>query len=91
MLIKRVVGANRVMVGPPNRSEEEVADLPIRDVYVQDLHFMVSAYEPTPAELEMLKQGHPLLLWISAPQHPVCAVTVGYPDGWTEESGALSL
>lgn len=88
MLIKRVVGANRTMVGG---HRDDVADLPIRDVYVEDLAFMVSAYEPTPDELELLKQGHPLLLWISAPQHPVCAVSVGYPPGWTEEPGALSL
>ncbi len=91
MLIKRVLGANRVLTGPPGDHADDVSDLPIRDVFVEDMHFMVSAFEPTPEEIKALLAGAPLLLWISAPQHPVCAITVGYGPDWTEEPGALSL
>lgn len=39
--------------------------------------FMISAWQPTTAEIEKLKSGAPIYLHIQGVAHPVVALTVG--------------
>lgn len=78
----RIEHATRVMNPPPDWEEhaetQHCASLAIRDVIDQDgLPFMVSAWEPTPAELAALNRGETVKLWIVGSSHPVVAITVG--------------
>lgn len=38
--------------------------------------WMISAWRPTPAELERLNAGQPVFLWIAGSVHPVVALSV---------------
>lgn len=85
MLIKRIDGATRVFGAPAGHDNEteplKISDLPIQDTILDGFPFMVSAWEPTPAELESLKKGAPILLYIGGNIHPVVSVIVGdIPD-----------
>lgn len=46
--------------------------------------WMVSKWEPTPAELALLVAGGGVELWVSAPQHPVVSLRVAVPPPMTE-------
>lgn len=79
MLIKRIEGETRAF-GPPDgwdQSAERCSNLSIRDVDTQAGRFMVSAWEPTPQELEAMKNGATVKLWVAGRIHPVVAITVG--------------
>lgn len=76
MMICRIDGATRVMLAPPGM--ENCKPLAIKDVDLQDgEHVMVSAWEPTPVELERLNAGGRVHLWIWGLGHPPVALTVG--------------
>lgn len=79
MLIKRIEGATRNLGAPPDWDGDisKCNVLPIRDVVTDQGPFMVSAWEPTPAELAALAAGASFKLWIAGTAHPVVAVTVG--------------
>lgn len=40
--------------------------------------FMLSAWQPTAAELAKLNAGEPLFLWIQGRTHPVVAISAGF-------------
>jgi len=83
MLIKRIDGATRALGAPADWDGTDMTCnvLPIRDVVTAEGPFMVSAWEPTPAELEAMREGKSVKLWISGVSHPVVALTVGDLDG----------
>jgi hypothetical protein len=59
--------------------------LPIRDVATEQGPFMVSSWEPTPAELAAINAGESIKLWIAGTGHPVVALSVGtVTDGETK-------
>ncbi|OXE37518.1 MAG: hypothetical protein CGW95_00980 [Phenylobacterium zucineum] len=80
MKSKPIEGATRVMGGPG------LEDLHIRDTMVKKSHLdlhgvpcMSSAWEPSPEELQRIKQGAPIILRIIGTDHPPVAVEVGAP------------
>lgn len=79
MIIKRIENATRVFGAPSDWDGKDMTcgALPIRDVVTPEGPFMVSAWEPTPTELEALQRGETLKLWIRGAGHPVVALTVG--------------
>lgn len=80
MEIKRIEGATRTFGAPHDWDAEALGKcygLPVRDVTVEGSPVMVSAWEPTPAELKMLLAGETVKLWIFGTTHPVVSVTVG--------------
>ncbi len=80
MLMRRIEGATRVYGKPENWDDEQNGScvaLAVREEVHGGIRFMVSAWEPTPEELEAIKAGASIHLMISAPQHPVVAMTVG--------------
>lgn len=78
MLIRRIEGATRNLGAPPNWDGDvsKCNVLPIIDVPTEQGPFMVSAWEPTPAELALLNAGESVQLWICGHSHPVVALTV---------------
>lgn len=54
----------------------ECQTLPIVDVKTDAGNAMVSCWKPTDAELEALKNGSFIELWIYGEQHPVVALAV---------------
>ena len=84
MLIKRIMGADMIFGAPPDWDKAamgECAGLPVRNVDTPEGRFMVSAWEPTPAEVRRIIAGEPVYLWVRGSGHPVVSVTVaGDPD-----------
>ena len=80
MNILRIEGCTRTLGAPSDWSEEHngvCAGLPIRDVVTDDGNpWMQSAWEPSPDELERLKAGAPIILWINGVAHPVVSLQV---------------
>lgn len=78
MLIERVIGATRTLGAPQDwdQSKTVCVGLPIRDVMTEQGPFMISAWSPTPEELELLKEGVTLKLWIAGVSHPVVSLSV---------------
>lgn len=79
MLIKRIKGADMIFGAPPDWKAEEMGDcigLPIRNIQTPEGTFMVSAWEPTPAEMERMLDGEPVYLWVRGTGHPVVSLTV---------------
>lgn len=79
MIVKRIEGTTRVLGAPADWKDDGAScvGLPICDVLTPEGPFMVSAWEPTPAEIEALKNGETLKLWIRGVAHPVVGLTVG--------------
>lgn len=79
MIIKMIDGSTRQFGAPENWDGDlsKCNVLPIRDVETPQGAFMVSAWEPTPSELEFIKAGHSIKLWVQGAVHPVVALTVG--------------
>lgn len=83
MLIKRIEGATRNLGAPPNWDGDisKCNVLPIRDVVTDQGPFMVSAWEPTPAELAAINAGASIQLWVQGTGHPVVSLVVTSLDG----------
>lgn len=79
MIIKMIDGFSRVFGAPADWDGKDTTcgALPVRDVHTPEGPFMVSAWEPTPAELEAIQRGETVKLWIRGSGHPVVALTVG--------------
>lgn len=79
MIIKRIEGASRVFGAPPDWDGKDMrcGALPVVDVETPEGKFMVSAWEPSPQELQALMSGETIKLWIRGTGHPVVALTVG--------------
>lgn len=79
MLPKRIDGFTRVFNAPQDWNQERdgmCGVLPIRDTMCSDGRYMVSNWEPTPAELAALNAGAGVQLWIRGSVHPVVSLTV---------------
>lgn len=78
MILKRIEGATRILGAPSDWKDDgtQCVGLPVRDVDTSDGRFMLSAWEPTPDELERIRQGASVILWVRGTQHPVVAFTV---------------
>lgn len=80
MIIKRIAGATRTIgqsqgyLGLPLRDE-------IREVSIGGeiarCHAMVTAWEPTPDEIERIKSGAPIYLCVLGNMHPPVMLNVG--------------
>lgn len=81
MLIKRTPGATRFLGAPADWNEERdgvCVGLPIKDQKDHNgVNYMISTWEPTEEELERLKSGASVLLWVVGVAHPPVALTVG--------------
>lgn len=77
MIIKRIEGATRTFTSPNDVEPGNVKGLPILDVQTDIGNFMVSAWEPTPAEIQQLINGDTVKLWVRGTVMPVVALTVG--------------
>ena len=81
MQIGRIENATRVL----GKSQGYLA-LPVRDQTttapgLEPIHEMVSAWLPTPKELEALNAGAPVHLRVQGTGHPPVLVEVGEPPG----------
>lgn len=82
MMIKMIDGCTRNLNAPENwdgKLNGHCGVLPVADVVVSNIDFMVSAWEPTPYELELLNKGANIHLYISGHVHPVVSVCVSSP------------
>ncbi len=79
MIIKRIQNGTRVFGAPADWDGKDTTcgALVIRDVQTTEGNFMVSAWEPTPEEIERLQGGETVKLWIRGVAHPVVSLTVG--------------
>lgn len=75
MKIGSIHGTSGKAIAPPGQ-EDTVGSLPIRRTVREGMYFMESAWYPTPQELEMLQEGQPIILSVSAPAHPVVSLYV---------------
>lgn len=78
MIVKRIEGATRVLGAPPDWKDDGVTcvGLPVVDVVTDQGPFMVSAWEPTPDELQALLNGASVRLWVRGSGHPVVSLDV---------------
>lgn len=77
---KSIEGATRRLGAPEGWTEETEIPcgvLPIRDIQIDGVNFMISAWELSADELAALANGETLKLWIQGVGHPVVAITVG--------------
>jgi hypothetical protein len=73
MIPKRIEGATRYLgapVGWEPESDGDCAHLAIVDVETGFGPRMISAWEPTPAELQLLNEGKPVYLQVCGTGHP---------------------
>ncbi len=83
MEMKRILGATRHL-GPPEAWNEDergpCVHLHIRDEVIDGLPYMMAAFEPTPQEIEWMKEGKPIILGINGVIFNPIFIQVGY-DG----------
>lgn len=80
MIPARVEGCTRALGAPPGWTPETSGDcgfLRIRDEMNGDVPAMVSAWEPTPAELAALNAGEKVYLSVIGAGHPPVWIWVG--------------
>jgi hypothetical protein len=79
MIVKRIENASRILGAPEDWKDDgsSCVGLPVRDVSTDQGMFMVSAWEPTLEEIELITKGHSIQLWIRGTSHPVVSLTVG--------------
>lgn len=77
MLPVRINGATRVLGAPPDWNPDTqgpCCGLAIRDDLVDQMPYMTSAWEPTPADLAVLNAGGRIMLRIAGGGHPPVAM-----------------
>lgn len=77
---RRIDGATMVLGAPADwhdTHDGRCMGLPVRVIDCQNSLYLVSAWEPTPAELEALNRGETVKLWIMGTSHPVVSLSVG--------------
>lgn len=82
MEIGRIIGATRNLGAPPNWDPEQhgaCAHLPIRDELSPAGPCMVSAWMPSPDEIERIVAGAPIYLTVFGTAHPVVGMSIGEP------------
>ena len=82
MLVQRVAGATRNLGAPRDWKPENgvCGGLPIRDEPAPGGgNVMISCWQPTPEEVELLKSGAPVYLHVWGVGHPPVALIVGNP------------
>ena len=80
MLIGRIANATRNLGAPPDWNPEtdgNCAHLPIRDEPTESGNVMVSAWYPTPQEVQKMINGAPVYLHVFGAGHPPVMLTVG--------------
>jgi len=80
MIPARIEGCTRALGAPPGWTPETsgtCVGLPIRDEVNGDMPCMVSAWEPTPAELAAIQGGAKIMLRVVGTGHPPVCVYVG--------------
>ena len=80
MIPARIEGCTRTLGAPPDWTPETdgpCCGLPIRDEAAGSLHFMISCWEPTPAELAALNAGAKVMLRIVGISHPPVMLWAG--------------
>jgi len=90
MLPARIEGSTRTLGKPANWDDQQngkCAGLAIRDEMHGGLPYMVSAYTPTPEEIEALKAGASIHLYINGVVHPPVMLTVGKVPADLETQG----
>lgn len=76
MMIQRILGCTRVL-----GQSQGYLGLPVRDVvYADGVRAIVTAWEPTPAELEALNRGEKVHLLMMCVTPPPVKLTVGLPE-----------
>ena len=84
MIPARIAGCTRALGAPPGWTPEtsgECCGLPIRDEVSGDMPCMISAWEPTPAELAALNAGGKVYLRVVGTGHPPVMVYALGPSG----------
>ena len=78
MLIKRIQPTTKIYGAPADWIDDGTTcvGLPVYEHVDEQGLWNVSAWEPTPAELELLNEGGSIRLWVRGPGHPVVAMTV---------------
>lgn len=78
MLIKCIDGFTRQFGAPADWDGKDMSCgvLPVLDVETGEGNFMLSAWEPTPPELEALNKGANIILGVRGTVHPVVSVQV---------------
>ncbi len=80
MIALRIPGATRYLGAPMGwepDAQGHCAHLAIRDVEITEGPCMMSMWEPTPAEIESLQHGAPIILWVVGVAHPPVSISVG--------------
>lgn len=80
MIPTQIEGATRVLNKPQDWDDEKNGGpcgvLPIRDVLIAELSYMVSEWTPSPEELLTLRLGGKIQLFIQGRVHPVVGMSV---------------
>jgi hypothetical protein len=80
MIPARIAGATRWLGAPPGWEPDKDGDcshLAILDVEAEGAPVMLSAWEPTPAELQALNAGASVYLQVRGSSHPPVNIWVG--------------
>lgn len=80
MIPARIEGATRFLGAPKDWDEKRdgsCGTLPIKDYQDEQGEYMLSAWTPTPAELDQLVLGGCVYLWIRGVKHPVVSLSIG--------------
>jgi hypothetical protein len=76
MMIKRIEGATRVL-----GQSQGYLGLPVLDTNLEDgTPVMVTAWEPTPKEIEAIQNGAPVFLQVLGTAHPPVNLWVGVSE-----------
>lgn len=90
MIVARIDGCTRALGAPAGWNPERdgyCGTLPIRDEMNGGVPCMVSAWEPTPAELAALNAGAKVMLRVVGGGHPPVMLWVGEPE-WSTSPNA---
>ena len=86
MIPGRIQDATRVLGAPPSwdqQTELPCGALPVREMIVDRMPCLVSAWLPTEEEMAAIAAGAPVVLHIFSRLHPVVAIGVGQPPDVT--------